>query len=288
MAQEDEFTFFRTPHADWWTILKGTWRQMSQDNLSALSAGAAYYALTTLFPALAALVSVYGLVTNPQTLEHQVEGLSGVLPAESLGLVKSWLQDLIKGGTGKFGIGLVIGVFLAWWSAWSATSMLMTAINICYREPERRSFLRFNLEAVVLGAVLALCGAIGLVLIAIPPLAIGYFELTGPWTVALSLARWPILALISVITLALIYRYSPSSRPRRWEWISWGATIATALWLIVSAGFSFYVSKFGNYDRTYGSVGAVVVMLLWMHLSAYVVLLGAELNAELERHANKP
>src|SRR5262249_41824671 len=121
----DDLTLFRSPRTDWWTILKCTWRQMQKDHLSTLAAGAAYYALTTIFPALAALVSLYGLVTDPVTLEGQVGALNGVLPEESMKLVSSWLHALIQGGTNKFGWGLVIGVLAAWWSAWSATSMLM-------------------------------------------------------------------------------------------------------------------------------------------------------------------
>lgn len=283
----DGLVLFKNPKASWRTILICTWRQMRKDNLSGLAAGSAYYALVSIFPSLAALVSIYGLVADPNSVQTQIDALAGVLPREAVKLIADWLQTLIQGTSGKFGIGLIISVLAAAWSAWSATGTLMTAVNICYREEDHRGFLRFSLQALVLSSGLALFGAIGLILIAAPPIILDYLPQAESVKTLISLVRWPILAVLSTTALAVIYRYAPARGPKEWRWISWGASLATALWLTGSIVLSIYVARLGNYDKTYGSVGAVVILLLWLYMSAYVILVGAELNAELERQAGK-
>jgi membrane protein len=211
--------------------------------------------------------------------------MQGILPPEALKLVAAWLQALVQGPTERFGIGLLISVVLASWSVWSATVMLMNAINICYGDEERRSFVRFNLEALALGTGLVLLGVAALTLLAAVPVLLDSLPTPGPWHAMLSLLRWPILAGLVVIVLAIVYRYGRARVLREWQWFSWGATIATVLWLISSVAFSFYVSAVGSYDKTYGSLGAVIVLLLWFYMTAYVILIGAELNAEVERQA---
>jgi len=211
--------------------------------------------------------------------------MQGVLPPEALKLVAVWLQALVQGPTERFGIGLLISVVLASWSVWSATVMLMNAINICYGDEERRSFVRFNLEALALGTGLVLLGVAALTLLAAVPVLLDSLPTPGPWHATISLLRWPILAGLVVIVLAIVYRYGRARVLRKWQWFSWGATIATVLWLISSVAFSFYVSAVGSYDKTYGSLGAVIVLLLWFYMTAYVILIGAELNAEVERQA---
>jgi len=262
-----------------------TWQRIFRDNLSALAAAAAFYALLSIFPTLTALVSLYGLVADPAMAERQVAAMQGVLPPEALKLVAAWLQALVQGPTERFGIGLLISVVLASWSVWSATVMLMNAINICYGDEERRSFVRFNLEALALGAGLVLLGVAALTLLAAMPVLLGSLPAPGALHAMISLVRWPILAALVIAALAVVYRYGRARAPRKWQWFSWGAAIATVLWLISSVVFSFYVSAVGSYDKTYGSLGAVIVLLLWFYMTAYVILIGAELNAEMERRA---
>src|SRR6185312_5950118 len=276
---------FRAVMQDWPTIVACTWRRISRDNLSALAAGAAFYALLSIFPALTAMVSLYGLIADPRMVERQVTAMQGVLPPEAAALIATWLQTFVKGPPSRFGIGLIVSVLLAFWSAWSATGMLMTAVNTCYGEQENRNFVWFNLRAVALTAGLALFGIAALALLAVLPAALGLLPLPGAWTDAIALVRWPILAGIVLIALAIVYHYAPDRAQRKWQWISWGAIAATALWLSGSAAFTLYVSKVGSYDKTYGSLGAVIILLLWFYLSAYVTLIGAELNAEIERQA---
>jgi membrane protein len=270
---------------DGWRILARTCQRISGDNLSALAAAAAFYALLSIFPMLTAMVSLYGLITDPSMVERQVTAMQGVLPAEAGALIANWLQTFVKGPPSRFGIGLIASVLLAFWSAWSATGMMMTAVNTCYGEQENRNFVWFNLRAVALTAGLALFGIAALALLAVLPAALGLLPLPGAWTDAIALVRWPILAGIVLIALAIVYHYAPDRAQPKWQWISWGAVAATALWLSGSAAFTVYVSKVGSYDKTYGSLGAVIILLLWFYLSAYVTLIGAELNAEIERQA---
>jgi membrane protein len=268
--------------ASWWTILRPLWRRMSKDNVTALSAGAAFQALLTIFPALTAAVSLYGLVANPNMVERQVTALQGVLPSEAVTLIATWLQALVQGPATKFGLGLIVSVLLALWSMWSATGMLMTAVTICYGVEEKRGFVSFNLRALALGAGLALFGALALALMAVLPAALALLP-SDAWGEVLGLVRWPLLAGIFILALAIIYRYAPDRTEPKWQWISWGAAAATALWVAGSIGFTIYVAKIGSYDRTYGSLGAVIILLLWFYLTAYVILAGAGLNAEIER-----
>jgi membrane protein len=285
MTKESSFSAVRV---GWWTILTGVWQRMRKDNLSALAAATAFYALLSIFPTLTAVVSLYGLATDRTMVERQVAAMEGILPPEALKLVAAWLQALVEGPTERFGIGLIISLLLASWSVWSATAMLMTAVNACYGDEEKRGFVRFNLQALALGTGLVFLGVAALALVAVLPVLMDRLPAPGAWHAAISLVRWPILAGLAVVALAIVYKYARARDSQKWEWVSWGATIATALWLIGSIAFSFYVSEFGSYDKTYGSLGAVVVLLLWFYLSAYVILIGAELNAETEHRAAIP
>ena len=273
--------------AGWRAILVRTGRRIGRDNLPGLAAGIAFYALLSLFPALTAAVSLYGLVTDPGTVERQVAALEGLLPPEAVALVAAWLRTLVQGPPTRFGIGLVVSLLLAFWSAWSATGMLMTAVNTCYGVEETRRFVRFNRDAVALTAGLALFGFVALALLAVLPATLDLLPVSGTTREAIALVRWPLLVGIVMLGLAIVYRYAPDRVPPTWQWVSWGAAAATALWLAGSLAFTAYVSQVGSYDKTYGSLGAVIILLLWLYGTAYVVLVGAELNAEIERQAGR-
>jgi membrane protein len=161
--------------------------------------------------------------------------------------------------------------------------MLMTAVNICYGEEEKRGFVSFNLHALALGAGLALFGITALALVAVLPAVLALLPVSDAWGDVLGLIRWPILAGIVILALAIVYRFAPDRAVPKWQWVSWGSASATALWILGSIAFTTYVSKVGSYDKTYGSLGAVIILLLWFYLTAYVILAGAELNAEIER-----
>ena len=258
---------------------------MGKDNVSALAAGAAFQTLLTIFPALAAAVSLYGLVADRNMVEGQIMAIQGVLPPEAITLIATWLHALVQAPATRFGLGLIVSVLLALWSIWSATGMLMTAVTVCYGEEEKRDFVSFNLRALALSAGLALFGTAALALVAVLPAALTLLPVSHTLGEVLGLVRWPILAGIFILALAIIYRYAPDRAEPKWQWISWGAAAATVLWLAGSIGFTIYVSKVGSYDKTYGSLGAVIILLLWFYLTAYVILAGAGLNAEIERQS---
>jgi membrane protein len=266
-----------------WRAAARVGTRILEDNLTSLAAASAFYALLSLFPALTALVSIYGLVADPAMVERQVTTLAGILPPEALSLLTTWLQTLVAAPPSRFGIGLLFSLLLAFWAAWSATSMLMTAVNTCYGTAERRAFVRFNRDALVLTAGLALFGLTALSLLAILPAILDLLPLPGTGRQAIELVRWPLLIGIVMLALAIVYRYAPHRVARHWQWVSWGAIAATTLWVVGSLAFTAYVSTVGSYDKTYGSLGAAIVLLLWLYWTAFVILVGAEINADVER-----
>ncbi|QBQ55748.1 YhjD/YihY/BrkB family envelope integrity protein [Nitrosococcus wardiae] len=261
-----------------WRVLD----QLSQNNVLIVSAGVAFYALLAIFPTLAALVSIYGVLANPADVEAQLTLLDDVIPAEAWEILRSQLHTLTSQSTTILSLSALLGVLLTLWSARLGTGALMTALNIVYKEEEKRSWIRFNLMALLLtlGEILFSVAALSLI-VALPTL-LGYIGLGEETKVLLIWLRWPLLAVIVIIALAILYRFGSSRRAPRWEWVSIGAVVATLLWILVSALFSFYVSHFGSYNETYGSLGAVVSLMLWFWLTALTVLIGAEFNAEME------
>lgn len=271
------------PKRGWKDILLRVWDEQSKDNVSMLAAGVAYYALLAIFPAVAALVSIYGLVADPATIETQLNQLGSLLPPEALSIVSDQAHKVATAPSQGLGFGLILGLLLTLWSASRGTGSLVTALNIAYGEKETRGFI--TLAALSMGLTVAglLFVIFAMVLIVAVPAAIAIIGLQNtPIGWIASLARWPILAVTIMLALAVFYRYAPDRREPQWRWVSWGSAVATVVWLIGSVGFSVYVSNFGSYNETYGSVGAVVVLLLWFNLTSYVVLMGAELNAEIE------
>jgi membrane protein len=275
------------PAAGWRDILWRVKAEMATDNLSLVAAGVAFYVLLAIFPAIAAIVSIYGLVADPQTVEQQLTAISHLLPEEARGIVEEQLKRVTSTASPKLSLGAAFGLLLAIWSANKGTQALITALNIVYDEEEKRSFLKLNLISLALTVGLMLVLIVGLALIAVLPALLDNLGLPPEIRQWAAWLRWPILALAFMFALAALYRYAPSRDEPRWRWVGWGAVLATVLWLIGSALFSWYVANFGNYNETYGSIGAVVVLMLWLWLSVLIVLLGAEVNAEMERQTSR-
>ncbi|HWD57775.1 MAG TPA: YihY/virulence factor BrkB family protein [Stellaceae bacterium] len=268
---------------NWRERLTRVWRAVGRDNISIMAAGIAYYAMLSIFPGMSALVLTYGLVADPQAISYHVGALAGVLPGETLKLLTDQLNTLVSAPTEKLGIGLLVSVLIALWSATSGTSAMMNALTIAYEGKEERGLLHFyglSIALTVAGAVFVL---IALVLIAGVPNAVTKLPLSPAWQQAVALIRFPMLAVLAYLGLGALYRLAPHRKAPDWDFARAGTMLASFLWLAGSAAFSFYAAHFGSYDKTYGSLGAVVLLLVWLYVSAYIVLVGAELNGEILR-----
>jgi membrane protein len=273
---------YHIPLKGWWQVARRVLSEASRDNLSVVSAGCAFYALFAIFPALSALISLYGLMIDPAMIENQLGMLSSVLPAEAYNIVIDQVRILAAASNRTLGWSFGVSLALAIWSVMSLTQAIFAALNIAYEEEERRSFLRFYLSAFFFALVGIIGGVLVLLAFVYIPLLFAYAGYLEGYEEIIAIARWPLMALFVLVLLAALYRYGPCRPSPKWSWVSVGSLFATALWLLASAGFSYYVAHFARYDKVYGSLGAVIVLLFWLYLTFYIVLLGAEINAELE------
>lgn len=274
---------FAVPPAGWKEVLIRTWRESGDDNVSLLSSGVAFYGFLAMVPLLGAIVLSYGLVAEPATVVANVQSLTSVMPAEAAKLIGEQLLNVVTASGGKKGLGLLLALGLALYGAMKGAGAVIVALNIAYEEKETRSFLRLNLVtlAITVGAVLI--AIIAMIAVA----ALGHLDTLMPGAPGIVLAigkfaSYALLAAAGAAAAATLYRYAPDRDAAQWVWLTPGSVAVTVLWLALTLGFGAYVANFGNYDATYGSLGAVVVLLTWLYLSAYILLMGAELNAELE------
>ena len=275
------------PARGWWQVLKRTVLQSDEDRLLTEAAGITFFTLLALFPAIAALVSLYGLFADPVTIWRHFETLDGLVPGGGMDIIKDQVQRIAAKGSGTLGFSLAIGLATSLWSANQAIKALFDALNVVFEEKEKRGFFRLNAEtlgftfAALVFVLLAIAAVVAL------PVALALFGIGAGADLLLRLSRWPVLLGTMTFFLACVYRYGPSRRKAKWRWVTWGGAAASLLWVAVSAGFSFYVAQFGAYNTTYGSLGAVIGFMTWIWLSSAVVLLGAELDAELERQTEQ-
>ena len=266
-----------------WDFLRALHRQIVRDRLGMVAAGVAFYALLAVFPALGALVALYGLAFDPNDVRSQIDALRGLVPGDALEVVTGELATVTQSTRSALGLGVAGGLALAVWSASKGVRTLMQALNVAYGTREQRGFFRRTALslALTLGAIVMAALTMAL-LVAVPALLDLIGPLPGMEAVG-AYARWPILAALATLGIALLYRYAPCRKRFALSSVAWGASVATALWLAGSAAFSLYVSSFASYGKTYGSIAGMVVLLFWFLLSAYAVLVGAEISAELER-----
>ncbi len=270
------------PRRGWKDILLRLKEQIAEDNLFFIAAGVAFYAFLAIFPGIAAMVSIFGLVADPADVEEWIGAASAVLPPDALALIREQVHSIVSTPAESLGLSLAISILLALWSATAGVKALMTALNIAYEEREHRGFLKYYATAIGLtvGAIVFALLALALVA-AVPPL-LQQLALPSALEKLLGLALWVILGGTFIAGLGVLYRYAPSRERPQWRWVSWGAVVATILWLAGSVSFSLYVANFGDYNKTYGALAAIVILLTWFYLTALVVLIGAELNAEME------
>jgi membrane protein len=259
--------------------------RIGRDSLSLVSAGVAFYAMTAIFPAIAAFVSIYGLFADPSSVERQIADYSSLLPAASLKLLTDALQTFVSKSNSTLSVALMVSLGVALWSAKAGVSALMSGLNIANETIEKRGVFVQQATALALTLGAILFAIVALAAIALLPAILDDLPLSENAKSALGLGRWPLLAVFVSLALAILYRFGPYREKAKWRWITLGSAIATVLWLLGSGAFSSYVSRFGSYDKTYGSLAAPVVLLLWFWLSALVVLVGAEIDAEME-HAD--
>jgi membrane protein len=270
------------PWRGWKDIFWRTYDQIGEDRLLAVAAGVVFYGLLAIFPALTALVSLYGLFADPSRIGDQLSLLSGFLPEGAMSIIGEQVNRLTaKGGT-QLSLGFVFGLAVAFWSANAGMKALIDALNVIYGEKEKRGFIGLNLQslALTLGGMLAILVAVAAVIIL--PIVLTLVGLGGWTEFILRVWRWPILLLLVIVGLAVLYRFGPSREEPRWEWLSVGSVLAAVAWLITSVLLSWYLSNFANYDATYGSLGAAIGMMMWMWISSIIILFGAELNSEIE------
>jgi membrane protein len=266
----------------WKDILLRTYKSISSDRVFALSAGVTYYILLALFPALTALVSIFGLFGDTAVIEEQVDSLALVIPAGGLDIIHQQLDRLTAQGSGTLGFAFIAGLLTSLWSANASVKAMFDALNVVYGERERRSFIKLNALSLLFTAGLLVFTIVAIAAIVVLPTILNVLFLGYSTEWAIALLRWPALFVIVVLGLSVIYRYGPDRADAKWRWVSWGSTFAALLWMLVSMTFSWYVANFGNYNETYGSLGAVIGFMVWTWLSVSVVLLGGELNAEME------
>jgi membrane protein len=272
------------PPRGWKEIAKASWKEAGKDNITLIAAGVAFYAFSALVPLLTAFVLTYGLVAEPSSIVSHSQMLTNAMPKESAGIIGEQLKSMSETAGTKTGFALLIALLIALYGASKGAGSLMTGLNIAWGTKESRGFVKRTIIAIgmVTGAVVAMVGAI------LAMSAMNFLEellpaLGGVGHVLLKLLSFALAGALVIIVLAAIYRYGPDRPNAKWKWVTPGSIIATVVWVLATVGFGFYVANFGSYNATYGSLGAVIVFLTWLYLTAYIILLGAEMNAVLEQ-----
>jgi membrane protein len=275
------------PAKGWWEVTKRAFAEGKADNVPILAGGVAFFAFLALFPAIIAALTLYGLVADPKTVADQVTQLANLIPETSRPLIVDQLNSVASSSGGALTIGLIISVLAALWSASSGTMNLIKATNVAYDEDESRGFFKLRGLALLLtlGAVVFVLLAVALV--AVVPVLFNALGLAGAGLVIAQVVRWVLLVVLVTVALAVVYRVAPDRDAPRFAWVSTGALVATLLWVVGSVAFSLYVSNFGSYNKTYGALAGVIVLMLWLYLTSYIVLLGAEINAESEKQTSR-
>ncbi len=270
------------PAKGWKDILWRVWGEIQKDRILAVAAGVTFYALLALFPAIAAFVSIYGLVADAATISQHLTKLSGLLPGGALDVIGEQVKRISSQGSQTLSLTLAGSLLFSLWSANAGMKAMIDALNIAYEEDEKRGFIRLNLVslAFTLGAMLFMMLAVAAIVVI--PIVLKFIGLGRIAEVLVSLSRWPLMLVAVAVGLALLYRFGPSRARAQWRWVTWGSGVAAVLWIVVSVLFSWYAANFGNYNETYGSLGAVIGFMTWIWISTIVILAGAELNAEIE------
>jgi len=265
-----------------WDILLRVWENIGEDRVILVAAGVTFYCLLATFPAIAALVAIYGFFSDPSSISSEVDKISGVMPGGALDIIRTQMNQVASQGPSKLGVAFVIGFLVSLWSANAGIKSIFDALNLVYDEPEKRGLIRLNLVSLAFTVAAILFILVAIACIAALP-AVASSQLQGTAALIAQIIRWPILFVVVAVGIALVYRYGPSRAEPQWRWITWGSAFAAVAWIAVSIAFSWYAANFGSYNKTYGSLAAIVVFMTWLWLSIAVILIGAEIDAEMEQ-----
>ena len=270
------------PGAGWKDILLRVKDEIASDHVGLVAAGIAFYALLAIFPGIGAVMAIAGLVAEPEVVAAQIEELGAILPEQAAEIIIGQATEVAGGQQGGLGLAAVIGILLSLWSASKAMASTMEGLNVAYDEKETRGFfVRTALRlALTLGVIIGFFITVAVIIVL--PIALDLLPIGSLAETVATVLRWPVVAAIAVLGLAILYRYGPSRDEPEWKWVTPGAGIAVILWLVASVAFAVYVRNFGSYQESFGTLGGVIVLLTWLWISAYIVLLGAELDAEIE------
>jgi membrane protein len=270
------------PLRGWLSVGKRVAVDFVEHRLMAQAAGVVFFVLLAVFPAIAALISLYGLFADPKNVSAQLAGLSDMIPGGAMDIIRDQIARVSANGSGKLGFGLLLGLLTSLWSSNQGTKALFDVLNVAYDEREKRGFFRLTLVTLCVTLCMLVFVLLVLAVVVVAPIVVHVIGLDFLSGRLLWLLRWPVLLLVVSVLLSVLYRIGPSREQARWQWVSWGASFAAIAWLLVSLAFSYFVSNFGRFNATYGSLGAVIGFMTWIWMSVIVVLIGAELNAELE------
>jgi len=270
------------PLKGWVDIGKRVYKEMNVDHVQIVSAGVAFYFFLSIFPTIVVAISIYSLVLDPAQIQEQLSRLTLILPEQAYGMITDILNPVINQDRKEIGWGLLVSILVSIWSANKGTSALFQGINIAYDETDNRGLIKKNLLTLLFTLAGVVIGLISLLIVIFFPLLVKNIGLTPGLENMLTWLRWVFLGIILISTLSMVYKIAPNRSRPKFRWVSWGAILGTIFWLAGSMGFSWYVGNFGSYDDLYGSFAAVAILMLWLFLTAFIVLMGAEINSEME------
>jgi membrane protein len=270
------------PPQGWKDILLQVYHGISEDRILLVAAGVTFYLLLSIFPGIAALFSIYGLFANPADIAGHLDALANVAPGGAIDLLREDMTRLASNGGTTLGVGFLVSLAVSMWSTNSGVSAIFDALNIVYEEKEKRGLVKYYLTTLTFTLASIVFILLAIAVVVLLPVVLNFIPLPGGTDLLVKIARWPILFTLTALALAALYRYGPSRVGARWRWITWGSAFATVMWIAASVLFSWYVANFGNYNKTYGSLGAIIGFMTWIWISIIVVLVGAKIDAEME------
>jgi membrane protein len=270
------------PPRGWKDILLRVYCGISEDRILLVAAGVTFYLLLSIFPGIAALFSIYGLFANPADIASHLDALANVAPSGALDILREEMTRLASNGGTTLGIGFLVSLAFSLWTTNSGVSAIFDALNIVHEEKETRGTFRFYFTTLTFTLASIVFILLAIAIVVLLPVVLNFIPLPGGTDLLVKIARWPILFVLVALALAMVYRYGPSRTPARWRWVTWGSGFATVMWIVASVLFSWYVASFGSYNKTYGSLGAIIGFMTWIWISIIVVLIAAKLDAEME------